>query len=277
MYNKIKLFLFKTPLLLDLIFKARFYFGFFFYKICKFYNLPYLGGYLFSKQELYRGRKIIIKKILESLKFTKIKSLSILEIGVYAGDNTLHIAKILNLLNIKYTITCVDPWKSETFGYSKNFSFYYKKFNEGLNSGKVFNLFKYNINAININKKVKIFKKTSKVFFKKNNSTFDLIFIDGSHQYKNVLFDINYSKKFLKNGGLIIGDDYEIKFSDFDFDILNSKKNNEDISFENKKKISFHPGVTMAVYKHFGNIKPINGIFVIKKNRNKFLPYKFKI
>jgi len=277
MYNKIKLFLFKTPLLLDLIFKARFYFGFFFYKICKFYNLPYLGGYLFSKQELYRGRKIIIKKILESLKFTKIKSLSILEIGVYAGDNTLHIAKILNLLNIKYTITCVDPWKSETFGYSKNFSFYYKKFNEGLNSGKVFNLFKYNINAININKKVKIFKKTSKVFFKKNNSTFDLIFIDGSHQYKNVLFDINYSKKFLKNGGLIIGDDYEIKFYDVDFDILNSKKNNEDISFKNKKKISFHPGVTMAVYKHFGNIKPINGIFVIKKNRNKFLPYKFKI
>ena len=85
------------------------------------------------------------------------------------------------------------------------------------------------------------------------------------------------SKKFLKNGGLIIGDDYEIKFSDVDFNILNSKKNNEDISFENKKKISFHPGVTMAVYKHFGNIKPINGIFVIKKNRNKFLPYKFKI
>jgi hypothetical protein len=42
-----------------------------------------------------------------------------------------------------------------------------------------------------------------------------------SHQYKNVLFDINYSKKFLKNGGLIIGDDYEIKFSDVDFNILN--------------------------------------------------------
>ena len=271
MISLIKIILYKNPILLDLVFRVRYYSGYCFYIVKKFFNLPYLGGYLFSQQELFRGRKKIIKKILESLKNKKIKFVNILEIGVYAGENTLFIAKILKEINIKFNITCVDPWRSYNVKHDQEFNFYYKKFNDGLDNGKVLNLFKYNLKCILIEKKVKIIKKTSKLFLLKNTQIFDLIFIDGSHDYKDVLFDIQYSKKFLKNGGIMVGDDYEVKFSDANPDVFkNLLRNNKELSFQSKQNISFHPGVTKAVYDHFGNIDQINGLFVIKKNKKNF-------
>jgi hypothetical protein len=83
---------------------------------------------------------------------------------------------------------------------------------------------------------------------------------------KDVLFDIKHSKKFLKTGGIIVGDDYEVKFSDVHSNVLkNLPKNHKDISFQSKQNKSFHPGVTKAVYECFGNIDPVSGLFVIKK------------
>jgi predicted O-methyltransferase YrrM len=275
MISLIKIILYKNPILLDLVFRVRYYSGYCFYIVKKFFNLPYLGGYLFSQQELFRGRKKTIKKILESLKNKKIKFVNILEIGVYAGENTLFMAKILGEMNIKFEVTCVDPWRSCNLAHDQSYNFYYKKFNDGLDHGKVFNLFKYNLKCFGIKKKVKIIKKISKLFLLKNNQIFDLIFIDGSHDYKDVLFDIKYSKKFLKNGGIMVGDDYEVKFSDVNSNVLkNLSKNHKELSFQCKQGRSFHPGVTKAVYMHFGNINPIKGLFVVKKNKRKFLPYQ---
>lgn len=262
----IKVILYKYPVLLDLAYRSWYYSGWCVYIIKKFFNLPYIGGYLFSQQELFRGRKKIIKKILQSLKNKKLKFVNVLEIGVYAGQNTLFIAKILKEINIKFYITCVDPWKSYNITHDKSFNFYYKKFNEGLDYGKVLNLLKYNLKSASIEKKVKIIKKNSELFFKKNKQIFDIIFIDGSHNYKDVLFDIKHSKKFLKTGGIIVGDDYEVKFSDVHSNVLkNLPKNHKDISFQSKQNKSFHPGVTKAVYECFGNIDPVSGLFVIKK------------
>jgi predicted O-methyltransferase YrrM len=47
-------------------------------------------------------------------------------------------------------------------------------------------------------------KDTSDGFFKKNNSKFDIIFIDGLHHYKQVKKDIQNSLSFLNVGGLIL-------------------------------------------------------------------------
>ena len=104
----IKVILYKYPVLLDLAYRSWYYSGWCVYIIKKFFNLPYIGGYLFSQQELFRGRKKIIKKILQSLKNKKIKFVNVLEIGVYAGQNTLFIAKILKEINIKFYIMYVD-------------------------------------------------------------------------------------------------------------------------------------------------------------------------
>jgi len=47
-------------------------------------------------------------------------------------------------------------------------------------------------------------RDTSDNFFKNNNEYFDLIFIDGLHEYKQVKRDINNSLKFLNQSGFIL-------------------------------------------------------------------------
>jgi len=48
------------------------------------------------------------------------------------------------------------------------------------------------------------FTMTSDDFFKQNNENFDVIFIDGLHEYGQVYRDIQNSLKFLNDGGYII-------------------------------------------------------------------------
>jgi len=47
-------------------------------------------------------------------------------------------------------------------------------------------------------------RKTSDDFFLSNDNKFDIIFIDGLHEYEQVKKDIKNSLKFLNNGGVII-------------------------------------------------------------------------
>jgi hypothetical protein len=63
---------------------------------------------------------------------------------------------------------------------------------------------------INIDKKTGVdpnsggtIRDTSDNFFKNNSDKFDIIFIDGLHEYDQVKRDINNSIKFLNNGGVI--------------------------------------------------------------------------
>ena len=274
--NSIKLFLLSHKNVLNIIYTLIYYLGFFYYKICKFINKPYVGGYLFSRQEFFRGRNKVIIKILKDFKIPSNKKVDILEIGVYAGANTLLIGRTLKNLNYKFYITCVDPWKAYDEGkYDQSLKFFYKKFNMSLSNGKVFELYKHNIKSASLIKHIKIVKRSSEVFFLKNSKKFDLIFIDGSHKFKDVFLDIKYSKKNLKEGGLIIVDDYELKFSKTNLD--KSVKNQSDfegISSNSKNKQLFHPGVTKAVYRHFGNIGSINGLMIVKKNKNVFKEIK---
>ena len=47
-------------------------------------------------------------------------------------------------------------------------------------------------------------RMTSDVFFQNNNDSFDIIFIDGLHEYDQVLRDIKNSVKFLNKDGIIV-------------------------------------------------------------------------
>ena len=57
-------------------------------------------------------------------------------------------------------------------------------------------------------KNVIIFNVKSDIYFKKNNKyKFDIIYVDGSHYYKDVFNDLMNSEKKLKKNGLMIIDD----------------------------------------------------------------------
>ena len=126
------------------------------------------------------------------------KKISILEIGNYEGNSSVFLLK--ELPNSK--ITCVDSFSP------------YNELQSGKNYDVIYNNFLSNISPYK--ERVTIFKMKSNEFFSlKLNSDknfkdekYDLIYIDGSHLYSDVLNDANSAINLLNKNGIIIFDDF---------------------------------------------------------------------
>jgi len=100
-----------------------------------------------------------------------------------------------------------------------------------------------------LNTNVKIVNNTSSFFFKKNKQNYDLIYVDGSHSYKDVLQDAFNSFKILKKNGIIIFDDLLWRF------------------YKNKKKNPMY-AIKIFLNKHSRDIKILftyHQLIIIKK------------
>lgn len=104
------------------------------------------------------------------------KKINVLEIGTYEGMSFLFFNKYLKLNNLY----CVDVKEHENFKSNKEqFSNY------------------------------KFFNSTSDDFFKKKlNVKFDIIYVDGGHDIKNVYNDLINSHEHLEDNGILIIDDF---------------------------------------------------------------------
>lgn len=246
----------------------RYFMGFPIYLLSVyFFKISYFGGYLFSDQDAGRGRTKTIADIASRIDKKLIK---VLELGVYCGQTTINISK--SLKNNLSEIVCVDIWDA-FYNTSDTSSFVHKKMVDNLKDSKVYNLFMHNLKANNLLNKCKVIKKKSSNFFYTNTDKFDLIIIDASHLYKEVLLDIINSKKILNESGLLIGDDYEVPFSSVSHLNFNKNLKKLDVFYDFKTKTRFHPGVTLAVFQEFGNIKSRNGLFCLKKSKGKFYDF----
>lgn len=124
--------------------------------------------------------------------------IDLLEIGSFEGRSSLF---FLNYFKDKRSIkkislTCVDTWEGS---------------NEKLHNKVDFNIVEKNFhkNIEPFNQNIKKHKCTSFEFFKfRGPQQYDLIFIDGSHEFKDVLNDAESSFKHIKKDGFIIFDDF---------------------------------------------------------------------
>jgi hypothetical protein len=118
---------------------------------------------------------------------TYIQKFKILEIGSFEGYS----ANIFNKIFPGCEIYCIDPWSS--YSELANIDF-----------NQIENNFDSNTKNLNIKK----FKMSSNNFFKINKEFFDIIYIDGAHDYESVLSDANNSIKILRKNGIIFFDDF---------------------------------------------------------------------
>jgi hypothetical protein len=89
--------------------------------------------------------------------------------------------------------------------------------------------FYYNKSICPSNDKIYSYKQTSKVFFENNTKTFDLIYVDGSHEPEDAYYDLNNSIKVCNSGGVIWIDDYGSNYKNINLTIdkwLNENKEN---------------------------------------------------
>lgn len=126
------------------------------------------------------------------------KQVNILEVGSYEGDATSWFLK--NICNNKKSkVYAIDTWQgSPEYG--------------NINFNKIEKTFDYKTKNTGRIKQLKKMKMTSfEGLIKLNNKKvlFDIIYIDASHEAKDVLFDGILAWNILKEDGVIIFDDYK--------------------------------------------------------------------
>ena len=190
----------KNLLILNLISRIRYYIGYPRYLFSLKFNKEYIGGYLLSDQEAGRNRQKIIKQVIRKIDKDFVR---VLEIGVYCGQTTLNISKELKKNNKDFQITCLDIWDEFENTTATN-SFTHNKLVEVLKNSSVYNLFIHNLKANSILNKCKIIKKKSNDYLRESNEKYDLIIVDGSHLYNEVMEDLGNSKRIVNDKKLVL-------------------------------------------------------------------------
>ena len=148
----------------------------------------------------------------------KINPKSFFEIGIFHGVTARNVCDLMfknHQNNFKYIgVDLFD--QSEKFSEEVPPSF---KFNNPLKHF-YFKYVKrqnpYSISAVNdllskYKNNIQIIKGDTNIVLKKLNiRNIDYIFIDGGHHYETVKNDLHYSKQFIKEGGTILCDDYDL-------------------------------------------------------------------
>lgn len=130
----------------------------------------------------------------------KEKEFRILQLGVFTGDASQYFAN--HILKHPHSILVdVDTWTGSPELYDEKYDWYEiediydDRMQHHIRSGKVIKN-----------------KTTTDDFFKKNKLHYDLIYIDASHEFKDVYNDAANSLKWVKSNGYILFDDYNINF-----------------------------------------------------------------
>lgn len=149
-------------------------------------------------------------KIFESL-IEKVKPSIIVEVGTWKGASAITMCKALQKFNLKSSLYCVDTWLgAEEFWTDMKHT---EERNLLLNHGypQIYYQFLSNIVLHNFQKYVSPLPLPSNIainVLKHYGVKADLIYIDGSHTYEDVLADIKNYKQILNPKGIIFGDDY---------------------------------------------------------------------
>ncbi len=120
-----------------------------------------------------------------------------LEIGVFYGANLISVAKTY-AKHPDSKLYAVDPWQD------------YDEYPEYKNEiGDVYQTFQKNIEAEGVKEKIQVIRDFSHTILPTfENEFFDIIYIDGNHEPEFVLEDAVFAFRKLKQGGIMIFDDY---------------------------------------------------------------------
>ena len=159
------------------------------------------GEYRLTVDSMSGNRKTWEKHLS---RFAHHPDLEFLEIGSFEGGSACWLLK--NILTGEGSrLTCID-----TFDFAGQGSYYLQ--DEGSESMSIEDRFEFNIKQTGSAHKVrKLVGSSQQVLRALPFSTYDFIYIDGSHKAVNVLEDAVLTWPLLRKGGLLTFDDYEWK------------------------------------------------------------------
>ncbi|HEY7391297.1 MAG TPA: class I SAM-dependent methyltransferase [Bryobacteraceae bacterium] len=191
--------------------------------------------------------------------------MNLVEIGSWAGASTVTWALAIEAAKFRASIFCIDPWKAY-FDLENDTDETYHEMNAATEDDKIFRLFEHNIRCTGIVEKVTVRRGTSREILPQLPAkSFDIVYIDGSHRFADVLHDIQEAKRLLREDGIICGDDLELEAGDLDPDELRKTvASGRDYVFSDAHQIYYHPGVTAAVAEEFASVGVWNGFWAAR-------------
>jgi predicted O-methyltransferase YrrM len=198
---------------------------------------------------------------------------NILEIGTWAGGSAITWAEAIKKFNHgKGRLICIDSWVPylDSSQQSDDNSMVYKEMTDALSKGKIYQLYEHNIKSSKHNDLILSFKGFSNdILPVLGDGCFNIVFIDGNHNYSSVAKDIKNSVRLVCEGGILCGDDLELQIHEIDLE--NAKKNCEiDYILDPKTNQQYHPGVTLAVGEFFGDVSSWEGFWAMQKCGDKW-------
>ena len=199
-----------------------------------------------------------IEPIVPFLKshFKMKKDIAILEVGARYGESSEVL--IRNLDCNKYVI--VDPYATYEEYQKDGFDESLRQYGgDEIYTQTQKRLKKFITNITFIRR----FSDDEKVFDELQDATFDIIYIDGNHEYEYVLRDLDLYYPLVKNGGVLCGDDFHTRSKEND--LLNTlpEDSNRPMVYEAVEHFAKSSGLK---YEEFGNHRGYGKTFAFIKN-----------
>jgi predicted O-methyltransferase YrrM len=211
-------------------------------------------------------RHAYMSAVVEYLAREGVKApIRILEIGSWAGASAITWAKALKSFFGTGTVTCVDPWKPY-IDTSINEAPKFSLMSKAAESGHILEKFLSNLEAADVRDLVEYYiGRSQDVLPQLEHRHFHVVYIDGSHMYDDVVFDIAQAKRLVDDGGVVCGDDLELQFHEVD-EARNADdiKEKRDTILDPGRRVDYHPGVTRAVFEAFGRVSAWEGFWCMR-------------
>tara|TARA_Y100000590_G_scaffold188434_1_gene214754 strand:+ start:4690 stop:5310 length:621 start_codon:yes stop_codon:yes gene_type:complete len=174
----------------------------------------------------------------------KFKPKNFLEVGIFHGVTSRNVCELLyEIHGNDFKFTGIDLFSKESISENEHVpittfsnplkTIYYNYIIrlDPYTQKSVFNLLK------KFEKNINIIKGNSNVILKKITDKFDYVFLDGGHKYETVKQDLNNLARVIREGGIVLCDDYNLTYApgvkkaidefvlkyDFNLQILNSR------------------------------------------------------
>lgn len=232
---------------------------------------PVMGAFQGDPIRHYHMDKLVAREAVR----LKGRPLKILEVGSWAGGSAITWGSAIKRHNDgRGIVVCVDPWHPyfEAMQYAglADLSTYHEM-QKALEEDKIYSLFLHNIRSSSLEDIVLPIRGESDLILPMlQEGGFDLIFVDGAHDYASVSKDLKNSCRLVVEGGIICGDDLELQLSDTD---RNFGKENRHLDYvcDPARSTWYHPGVTWGVAEQLGPVSERDGFWGVRKNQDNWI------
>jgi len=207
-----------------------------------------------------------------SLFATRGTGIRILEVGSWMGASVLTWgAAIDRFIPGESEILCVDTWAPYLAADDINIDGAYKIMDRAASTELAYSVFRHNASCVSKKTRVDHLRGSSKqVLSMLRDRAFDIVYIDGSHYYADVVADLVEGKRLVAEGGLLCGDDLEQQISEVDEGFLRANID-RDAVIDPKNKKPYHPGVTLAVSEALGPVSSYTGFWTMRRQGDGFV------